>query len=87
MIFVRAERSWSRSASVRVAVARCSSAARAARTGSRRPGARGQVEKRRAEQLERRLRVDEQGEQVRERREEDRAADEHSEEERARRLR
>ena len=44
-------------------------------------------EKRRAEQLERRLRVDEHGEQVRERREEDRAADEHSEEERARRLR
>jgi hypothetical protein len=44
-------------------------------------------EHRRAEQLERRLRVDEHGEQVRERREHDREADEHSEEDRARRLR
>ena len=42
-------------------------------------------EQRRAEQLERRLRVDEHGAQVRERREQDRAADQDSEEERARR--
>jgi hypothetical protein len=44
-------------------------------------------EHRRAEQLERRLRVDEHGEEVRKRREHDREADEHSEEDRARRLR
>ena len=44
-------------------------------------------EQRRAEQLERRLRVDEHGEEVRERRERDRETDEHSEEDRARRLR
>ena len=42
-------------------------------------------EQRRAEQLERRLRVDEHGAEVRERREQDRAADQDSEEERARR--
>jgi hypothetical protein len=42
-------------------------------------------EQRRAEQLERRLRVDEHGAEVRERREEDHEADRHSEEERARR--
>jgi hypothetical protein len=42
-------------------------------------------EHRRAEQLEKRLRVDEHGAEVRERREEDREADTHSEEDRARR--
>ena len=42
-------------------------------------------EQRRAEQLERRLRVDEHGAPVRERREQDRAADRDSEEDRARR--
>jgi hypothetical protein len=41
-------------------------------------------EQRRAEQLERRLRVDEHGAEVRERREEDREADRQDEEERAR---
>ena len=41
-------------------------------------------EQRRAEQRERRLRVDEHGAEVRERREEDREADRQSEEERAR---
>jgi hypothetical protein len=41
-------------------------------------------EQRRAEQLERRLRVDEHGAQVRERREEDREADEDDGDERAR---
>jgi hypothetical protein len=41
-------------------------------------------EKRRAEQLERRLRVDEHGAEVRERREQDREADRQDEEERAR---
>jgi hypothetical protein len=42
-------------------------------------------EQRRAEQLEHRLGVDEHGAEVRERREEDREADRHSEEDRARR--
>ena len=42
-------------------------------------------EQRRAEQLERRLRVDEHGAEVQERREEDRAADRREEEERSRR--
>jgi hypothetical protein len=42
-------------------------------------------EQRRAEQLERRLRVDEHGAEVRDRREEDREADKHSAEDRARR--
>ena len=41
-------------------------------------------EQRRAEQLERRLRVDEHGAEVRERREQDREADREDEEERAR---
>lgn len=41
-------------------------------------------EQRRAEQLERRLRVDEHGAEVRERREQDREADRQDEEERAR---
>jgi hypothetical protein len=41
-------------------------------------------EKRRAEQLERRLRVDEHGAEVHERREQDREADRQDEEERAR---
>jgi hypothetical protein len=41
-------------------------------------------EQRRAEQLERRLRVDEHGEETRERREDDREADREDEEERAR---
>jgi hypothetical protein len=41
-------------------------------------------EQRRAEQLERRLRVDEHGAETRERREEDREADRQDEEERAR---
>jgi hypothetical protein len=41
-------------------------------------------EQRRAEQLERRLRVDEHGAEVRERRDRDREADEQDEEERAR---
>jgi hypothetical protein len=44
-------------------------------------------EQRRAEQLERRLRVDEHGAEVTERREEDRAADADSPEDRARRRR
>jgi hypothetical protein len=44
-------------------------------------------EQRRAEQLERRLRADSRGAEVRERREEDREADQHSEEDRARRSR
>jgi hypothetical protein len=42
------------------------------------------AEQRRAEQIERRLRVDEHGAEVRERREEDREADRQDEEERAR---
>jgi hypothetical protein len=42
-------------------------------------------EQRRAEQLERRLRVDEHGAEEQERREADREADRHSEEDRARR--
>jgi hypothetical protein len=41
-------------------------------------------EQRRAEQLERRLRVDEHGAEVRERRDQDREADQQDEEERAR---
>ena len=44
-------------------------------------------EQRRAEQLERRLRVDEHGAEVRERRDRDREADRQDEEERARRRR
>lgn len=44
-------------------------------------------EQRRAEQLERRLRVDSRGAEVEERRDEDREADRHSEEDRARRRR
>jgi hypothetical protein len=44
-------------------------------------------EQRRAEQLERRLRVDEHGAEVRERREQDRKADRQDEEERARQRR
>jgi hypothetical protein len=42
-------------------------------------------EQRRAEQLERKLRVDEHGAEVREQREEEREEDRHSEEDRARR--
>ena len=44
-------------------------------------------EQRRAEQLERRLRVDEHGEEVRERREQDREANRQDQEERARQRR